>query len=92
MSYRWLLERTLRPGGHLALACFAAGHDGDGGTERDDLDLYREGSLGGGLAYGPDDLRRAFAWLHEVDLRPMRRTRDAGVYGEDVLQVALLRR
>lgn len=92
VSYRWLLERVLRPGGHLALACFASGHGDDGGTERDDVDLYRGGSLGGGLAYAPDDLRRVFGWLHEVDLRPMRRVRDAGVYGEDVLQVALLRR
>ncbi|MFF1531429.1 SAM-dependent methyltransferase [Cellulomonas sp. NPDC058312] len=92
VSYRWLLERVLRPGGHLALTCFTTGHAGDGGTEADDLDLYRTGSLGGGLAYGPDDLRRAFDWLTEVELRPMRRVRDATTYGEDLLQVALLRR
>ncbi|RMI13500.1 class I SAM-dependent methyltransferase [Cellulomonas triticagri] len=100
VSYRALLERTLRPGGRFGLACFATGDDpAEGadersGTEADDLDLYRDGHLGGGLAYAADDLRRAFGWLTEVDLRRMRPSTDGDVptFGEDFLWAGLFRR
>ena len=90
IGYRALLERTLRPGGAFALACFAAGGMG---TEQSDLDLYRDGSLGGGLAYGADELRRTFRWLTEVELRRMRaQPAESDVFGEDFLWVGLFRR
>ncbi|WP_308281607.1 class I SAM-dependent methyltransferase [Cellulomonas sp. PS-H5] len=96
VSYRALLERTVRPGGRFGIACFAAGDDGHderGGTGADDVDLYREGGLGGGLAYAADDLRRAFGWLDEVELRRMRPAVDAGdAFGEDFLWAGLFRR
>lgn len=96
VSYRALLERTLRPGGRFGIACFAtgdAGHDERGGTGADDVDLYRDGGLGGGLAYAADDLRRAFGWLEEVELRRMRAAADAGgAFGEDFLWAGLFRR
>ncbi|WP_308161049.1 class I SAM-dependent methyltransferase [Cellulomonas sp. GbtcB1] len=96
VSYRALLERTVRPGGRFGIACFAAGDDGHderGGTGADDVDLYREGGLGGGLAYAADDLRRAFGWLDEVELRRMRPAVDAGdAFGADFLWAGLFRR
>lgn len=90
LSYRELLRRTLRPGGAFGLACFAAGRMG---TEAPDLDLYRDGSLGGGLAYTAEELRYAFDGLTEVELRPMR-AQPAGspTFGEDFLWAVLLRR
>ncbi len=91
LTYRGLLERAVRPGGRFGLACFATGHDGRGGSEADDADLYRDGSLGGGLAYGADDLRRVFGWLDEVELRRMR-SGDPATFGEDFLWAALFRR
>jgi SAM-dependent methyltransferase len=95
VSYRALLEQTVRPGGRFGIACLAAG-DGDddrGGTTADDVDLYRQGGLGGGLAYAADDLRRAFGWLAEVELRRMRPAGDDGAaFGEDFLWAGLFRR
>lgn len=97
VSYRSLLERTVRPGGRFGIACFATGeagaHDDRGGTVAGDLDLYRDGGLGGGLAYAADDLRRAFGWLDEVELRRMRPAADpASPFGEDFLWAGLFRR
>lgn len=89
ISYRRLLERVLRPGGHFGLACFAAGAMG---TEVPDVDLYRQGHLAGGLAYSADDLRRIFGWLTEVEVRRMHAAADdALVFGQDFLWAALFR-
>lgn len=90
ISHRQLLERALAPGGLLALSCFAAGAMG---SEAGDADLYRAGRLSGGLAYGEDDLRRAFGWLEEVELRRMREAPEGGpVFGVPFLWVGLFRR
>lgn len=90
ISYRALLERTLRPGGTFALACFAAGGMG---TEQSDLALYRDGNLGGGLAYSADELRRTFGWLTELELRRMHpQPADSDTFGEDFLWAGLFRR
>lgn len=90
ISYRALLEQTLAPGGMFGLACFA---EGAMGSETPDADLYREGRLGGGLAYGADDLRSIFDWLREVELRRMREVPpDSGLFGEPFLWAGLFRR
>lgn len=87
LSYRQLLETTLRPGGSFALSCFAAGGMG---TEQPDDELYQTGSLGGGLAYTVDELRATFGWLTEVDLRRMRATTpDESLFGQDFLWAGL---
>ncbi|MFJ9691965.1 class I SAM-dependent methyltransferase [Kitasatospora sp. NPDC101183] len=92
ISYLALLERVLAPGGHLALTCFAAGERGMG-SERADAELYRTGSLEGGLAYTPEELRRIFSGLEEVDLRRMREEpADSACFGEPFLWTALFRR
>lgn len=90
ISFRALLERTLAPGGAFGLACFAAGAMG---SETSDDDLYREGRLGGGLAYGAADLRGIFEWLSEVELRRMRdMPPDSELFGEPFLWAGLFRR
>ncbi|MER5637231.1 class I SAM-dependent methyltransferase [Kitasatospora sp. NPDC002227] len=92
ISYLALLDRVLAPGGHLALTCFAAGPDGMG-SELDDADFYREGSLQGGLAYTPEALRRAFAGLTEVELTRMRQEPpESELFGVPFLWTALFRR
>ncbi|MFE0464314.1 class I SAM-dependent methyltransferase [Kitasatospora sp. NPDC058965] len=73
-GYLALVERLLAPGGHLALLC--AGPDGDGGHARvPDAQLYRDGTLHGGLGYTAADLRRIFVDgplpLVELQLRRM---------------------
>ena len=90
LSYVALLDRLVAPGGHAGLCCFAVGGMG---AEEPDEQLYRTGSLGGGLAYGEDDLRAVFAGLDEVELRRMRDLpADGPVLGLPFLWVGLFRR
>jgi SAM-dependent methyltransferase len=90
VSYRALLERCLVPGGHLSLTCFAAGAMG---SEEPDAELYRLGSLGGGLAFTPESLRWIFSDLTEVELRRMAdEPADSPNYGEPFLWTALFQR
>ncbi|MFC7303872.1 class I SAM-dependent methyltransferase [Streptomyces monticola] len=97
VGYLALLDRVLAPGGHFALTCFAAGGMG---SELDDEEFYRRGSLEGGLAYSPDTLRGLFgdaadsvAGYREIELRPMReQSADSDAFGETFLLTALFRR
>lgn len=90
LSYRTLLESTLRPGGLFALACFAAGAMG---AEVPDRDLYLSGSLAGGLAYSAQELRHIFDWLDERDLRRMdARTAQEDTFGQEFLWAGLFER
>ena len=90
LTYRQLLERVLAPGGSFGLSAFAAG---EMGSAAPDVDLYREGSLAGGVAYTEDDLRAGFGWLTEVELRRMRDLADdAPEFGRPFLWVGLFRR
>ncbi|MGW4526851.1 class I SAM-dependent methyltransferase [Amycolatopsis sp. NPDC004378] len=91
ISYLALLDRYLKPGGHFGLVCFAAGTgDANSGTELPDAQLYRDGSLHGGLAYTPAELRRLFAGYTEVELRPM--AEKGGLFGVPFLLAALFRK
>lgn len=90
ISYRALLERSVRPGGSFALTCFAAGAMG---CEDPDEALYRGGGLGGGLAYSAQELRATFGWLTEIELRRMRaQPEGSGLFGEPFLWTGLFRR
>ncbi|MCR6485593.1 hypothetical protein M8542_22460 [Amycolatopsis sp. OK19-0408] len=73
-------------------ACTTSRRTGDAnsGTELPDAQLYRDGSLHGGLAYTPDELRRLFDGYTEVELRPMRET--PGRYGVPFLLAGLFRK
>jgi SAM-dependent methyltransferase len=90
VSYLSLLDRSLKPGGHLGLACFAAG---DMGSEVPDAELYRQGRLEGGLGFTPEELRWIFADLTEVELRRMTsEPPDSQHYGVPFLWTALFQR
>ncbi|KRV51273.1 SAM-dependent methyltransferase [Wenjunlia vitaminophila] len=90
VSYLSLIERTLAPGGHLALTCFAAGRMG---SDLSDVDFYRQARLHGGLAYTPESLRWIFSDLDEVEVRRMRDEPPRSPrFGEDFLWTALFRR
>ncbi|MFD0354015.1 class I SAM-dependent methyltransferase [Streptomyces sp. NPDC127110] len=90
VSYLALLDRVLAPGGHFALTCFASGAMG---CELPDAELYRQGGLGGGLAYTPESLRLIFSGLEETELRRMRDEDAASpLFGEPFLWTALFRR
>lgn len=90
VSYRALLDLLHAPGGHFALACFAADAMG---SQVGDADLYRRPSLDGGLGYTPESLRRIFSDLEEIELRRMRDEPPGSHYfGESFLWTALFRR
>ncbi|MFB4424370.1 class I SAM-dependent methyltransferase [Streptomyces sp. QL37] len=90
VSYLRLVERSLAPGGLLALTCFASGAMG---SELPDSELYGPGGLQGGLAFTPESLRWIFEGMEEVELRRMR-DEPAGspCFGEDFLWAALFRK
>ena len=90
VSYLDLLDRALAPGGHFALACFAAGAMG---SELPDAEFYRQGHLHGGLAYSPEALRWIFSDLTEVEMRRMHEQPPSSpVFGVPFLLTALFRR
>lgn len=96
ISYLGVLDQALAPGGHFALACFAAGSAGSVGSvgsEVSDGDFYRQPRVRGGLAYTPEALRSIFSALTEVELRRMRDERPRSPrFGEPFLWTALFRR
>jgi len=95
VSYLALLDRHLAPGGHLAFTGFASGvgEDMPTGSDTPDAELYRKGSLEGGLAYTDEELRWIFADLTEVELRLMNdEPDDSPNFGMPFLWTALFRK
>ncbi|MFJ8859704.1 class I SAM-dependent methyltransferase [Streptomyces sp. NPDC102451] len=89
VSYLQLVERSLAPGGYLALSCFASGAMG---SELPDAELYGSGGLQGGLAFTPESLRWTFEGMEEVELRRMRNEPSSSTcFGEGFLWAALFR-
>jgi SAM-dependent methyltransferase len=94
ISYLALIDRCLAPGGHLGYTGFASGKPGEPtGSETPDAELYRRGSLEGGLAYSAEELRWIFADLTEVELRHMNdEPDDSPHFGMPFLWTGLFRR
>jgi SAM-dependent methyltransferase len=95
VSYLDLLDRHLAKGGHLGFTGFAAGvgEDLPTGSSTPDAELYRNGSLEGGLAYTDEELRWIFADLTEVELRLMNdEPDDSPNFGVPFLWTALFRK
>jgi SAM-dependent methyltransferase len=90
VGYLALLDRLLKPGGRFGVACFAAGMMG---SESSDAELYKEGSMAGGLGFTPDDLRWLFQDLSEVEIRSMlAQDEDSTYFGPEFLLAALFLR
>lgn len=93
LQYTALVERALRPGGHLGLVCMRGGCE-YGGAEITDWEVYRSRSMQGGLAYPEERLRPLFEPAFElVDLRQMKDLEGrADLFGRPFLNVALYRK
>lgn len=91
LSYFSSLAACLKPGGMFGICTFAPGKMG---SDEDDLALLRQGSLEGGIAYGPEDLRVLFSWLELLDSGPLRLPDQAteAVFSMEFLNAALFRR
>ncbi|KUP08843.1 methyltransferase [Bacillus coahuilensis p1.1.43] len=90
-SYIHLVEKALKPGGYFALTCFKEGGE-LGGATLTDWDVYRQGSLKGGLGYTEDKLRTLFHPFHEVEIREMNECKESGAFGVRGLLTAVFRK
>ncbi|MBN8191179.1 class I SAM-dependent methyltransferase [Bacillus sp. NTK074B] len=70
ISYINLIERALRPEGYFGITCF---HQGGslGGSAISDWEVYRKGSLMGGLGYTESRLTDVFHSLKPIEIRKM---------------------
>jgi SAM-dependent methyltransferase len=70
LSYTKLINKALKKNGHFALTSFVPGGK-LGGAEMTDWDVYRTGSLQGGLGYDKTKLERIFSDFDSVEIRKM---------------------
>lgn len=91
VSYLAALMACLKPGGLFGICTFAPG---EMGTEADDLTLFRQGRLEGGMAYSLDELRAVFARLDYLGGGSLNVVEPASeaVFSMDFLHAALFRR
>ncbi|ANE45221.1 methyltransferase [Paenibacillus swuensis] len=88
LTYLEFLKKALKPHGHFGLVCFNTA----GGKDTSDWEIYRSGSLKGGIGYTEERLRDIFADDFEfVDFRAMKKiTQPSEHFGEDFLWVSLM--
>ncbi|MBM7691440.1 SAM-dependent methyltransferase [Peribacillus deserti] len=90
MSYLNLLKKALKPGGFFAITCFIRGGE-LGGAEITDWDVYRLGSLRGGLGFTEAKLRAIFKDFEVIEIRRMKDINDENIFGKPDLLTALFR-
>jgi len=87
VAYVDRVVRALRPGGWFGLACFRP----EGGSGYSDEEVYVRRSLGGGLGYTEEQLRRI--WSQGLQIRVLRQMEkpgaDSGLFGEPFLWALL---
>jgi SAM-dependent methyltransferase len=90
ISYFQALDTCLAPGGLFGISTFATGKMG---SEADDLTLFREGRLDGGIAYSLDELCEMFSAFAVLDVRPMPVASEVEepAFYQDFLNTALFR-
>jgi SAM-dependent methyltransferase len=78
-----ILRRALKPGGIFAMNCFAPG----GGSEYSDLEVYEKRSMGGGLSFTEESLKKIFSNdFHDLQIRRMKELpENSGIFGKDFL-------
>jgi len=89
-SYVELVVNALKPGGWFGLTCFRP----EGGSGYSDEEVYRRGSLGGGLGYTEERLREI--WSRGLKVRHLRQmnkqSAESDLFGESFLWVLLAQR
>ena len=89
-TYVKLVSTALKPGGVLSMVCFGP-EDGSGLT---DLQVYERRTLGGGLGYSEQSLRKIFDSCFDiVDVRRMNEMRPSDkLFGKDFLRAIRMRK
>jgi len=89
-DYVDLVVNALKPGGWFGLTCFRP----EGGSGYTDDEVYRHGSLGGGLGYTEERLSEI--WSRGLKMRHLRQmnkqSTESGLFGESFLWVLLAQR
>ncbi|CAN7400443.1 class I SAM-dependent methyltransferase [Rossellomorea sp. LjRoot5] len=70
ISYLTLIERALGEGGYFGITCFYQGGK-LGGSDLSDWEVYKKGSLMGGLGYTEERLKSVFQSLKPIEIRKM---------------------
>ncbi|MEZ5426308.1 MAG: class I SAM-dependent methyltransferase [Pyrinomonadaceae bacterium] len=80
-----LVGRVLKPGGWFGLTCFRP----EGGSGFTDYEVYDRKSMGGGLGYTEESLRRI--WSDDLKIHTLRQMQkpEGDLFGEDFLWVLL---
>ncbi|BCB03666.1 class I SAM-dependent methyltransferase [Bacillus sp. KH172YL63] len=89
MSYIEMVEASLKIGGSFGITCFLPGGK-LGGADISDWEVYRNGSLSGGLGYSKERLISIFHMLEPVEVRTMKDQGDSDkLFGVSELLTAL---
>ncbi|MED4018779.1 class I SAM-dependent methyltransferase [Sutcliffiella cohnii] len=88
LSYVDIVKKALKKDGHFGIVCFNT----EGALDTPDWEVYREGSLKGGIGYTEERLKEIFEEDFIIkDFRRMKRiAQPDNIFGEDFLWVSLM--
>lgn len=89
------IAKSLRPGGHFGIVCFAPGFEEISGVkQKTDESIYKVYSMQGGIAYAREDLNEILEeQFEEVEVRLMKEcTEEQQLFGKEFLWAGLWKR
>lgn len=88
-QYLEIISNLLKPGGYFGLSCF----NRKGGADITDYDVYRDGSMHGGMGYSEKKLRSILDDYFEIiEFREMKNVREDDMFGMDILWAVLMKK
>ena len=88
LTYIEMLKKALKRDGYFGIVCFNT----EGALDTSDWDVYKEGSLKGGIGYAEGRLKEVFMNdFNIINFREMKKiTQPDNLFGEDFLWVSLM--
>ncbi|MFJ7973799.1 class I SAM-dependent methyltransferase [Psychrobacillus sp. NPDC096389] len=88
LTYIEMLKKALKSDGYFGIVCFNT----EGALDTSDWDIYKEGSLKGGIGYAEGRLKEVFINdFNIINFRKMKKiTQPDHLFGEDFLWVSLM--
>ncbi|MEK5147970.1 methyltransferase domain-containing protein [Psychrobacillus sp. FSL K6-4615] len=88
LTYIEMLKKALKRDGYFGIVCFNT----EGALDTSDWDVYKEGSLKGGIGYAEGRLKEVFINdFNIINFREMKKiTQPDNLFGEDFLWVSLM--